>query len=229
MKILVGIVLLAAIGGAIFMFSGKSTAPGAEEKAAANQQETSTKRLAVKNGSYVIDPAKSTFEWSGKKPLIEGYVNSGTIGIKEGSLLVTSTAKTGALTLDMNTLRVGLTAKKPGSESKLEEHLKGERFFNVPAFPTASFVITQATPVSGGDATAYTITGDLTMKGVTNQISFPATIYNSDESTLHAMAQTEIDRTKWGLTAGSKNFFQDLGDNLIDDMVALSFSITATK
>lgn len=208
------------------MFSGKETAPGTEEKTATTMKETSAERLAVMNGTYAIDPAKSTFEWAGKKPLIEGYINSGTIGIKEGSLIVTSTAKTGNLTLDMNTLRVGLTAKKPGSESKLEEHLKGERFFNVPSFPTATFVITKAVPVSGND---YTITGNLTMKGMTNEISFPATIYNTDNDTLYATAQTEIDRTKWGLTAGSGNFFQDLGDNLIDDMVALSFSITATK
>lgn len=226
MKIFVGILVIIALGGAVLIFSGKSVAPGIEERTVATMEDVASERLAVINGVYTIDPAKSAFEWAGKKPLIEGYINSGTIGIKEGSLMVTSTAKTGTLTLDMNTLQVGLTAKKPGSESKLEEHLKGERFFNVSSFPTAMFVITKATLVSGND---YTITGDLTMRGVTHEISFPATIYNTDSTTLHATAQTEIDRTKWGITAGSGNFFQDLGDNLIDDMVALSFSITATK
>lgn len=226
MKILAGMLLVAALGGAVLFFSGQSTAPGAEEKATSSQAETALPRLPVMAGTYALDPAKSTFEWAGKKPLIEGYTNSGTIGITTGSLQVTPATKTGTLTLDMNTLRVGLTAKKPGSESKLEEHLKGERFFNVSSFPTATFVITKAVPVSDHD---YAITGNLTMKGITNEISFPATIYNTDGNTLRAMAQTEIDRTKWGITAGSGNFFQDLGDNLIDDMVALSFSITAVK
>ena len=73
----------------------------------------------------------------------------------------------------------------------------------------------------------YKIVGNLTMKGVTNEINFPAKIYLKDGA-LHAEASFAIDRTKWKITYGSTNFFKSLGDNFIDDMVELAFNIVAT-
>jgi polyisoprenoid-binding protein YceI len=67
------------------------------------------------------------------------------------------------------------------------------------------------------------------MKGQTHEVTFPAMIYLDGEGRLHARAETEIDRTKWGITSGSANFFDDLADNVIDDMVALSFHVVAVK
>jgi polyisoprenoid-binding protein YceI len=74
----------------------------------------------------------------------------------------------------------------------------------------------------------YDVVGDLTMKGATGEVAFPATIYLDTEGKLHAEARFEFDRTQWGITAGSGSFFDDLADNVIDDMVAVTFSLVAT-
>src|SRR3989344_4403564 len=152
---------------------------------------------------------------------------SGTSVVPVGTYTVEATTANGSFTIDMNTLRVGLTAKKPGKEGALEKHLKSDDFFDVAKYPTATFSIKEVVPGPDSPTTfVYSIRGDLTMKGRTNEISFPAHIFLKEEA-LHAEAAFEIDRTKWDLSYGSGNFFQNLGDNLIDDMVALSFEIVA--
>jgi polyisoprenoid-binding protein YceI len=75
----------------------------------------------------------------------------------------------------------------------------------------------------------YEIQGDLTLKGETHPVTFPAVIYLDAEGALVAEAATEIDRTLWGITAGSGSFFDNLADNAIDNMISLSFYLVATK
>lgn len=187
-------------------------------------------RTVITPGSYVVDANESIVNWSGKKPLIDGYLNSGEISLTEGSIEVTETGATGSFVIDMDTLRVGLTAKKPDQETSLEGHLKGDRWFNVEVYPTATFVINEFAPQADSATTfTYTIEGDLTLKGETHPVTFDAVIYENADGTIRAEAATEIDRTKWGITAGSASFFDNLADNAIDDMIALSFTLVATK
>lgn len=194
------------------------------------QETTNDARQVVTPGSYSVDISTSEVRWAGKKLLIDGYINSGTIGLTEGTITVSDDVATGSFTIDMNTLAVGSTAKKPGKESLLEGHLKGTGWFNVDEFPTAQFVITKVTPRADSDVTfEYDVTGDLTMKDVTNEISFPATIYESVDGNINVEAVTVMDRTKWGITSMSGSFFDDLADNVIDDNVQLSFSLKAEK
>jgi len=54
-----------------------------------------------------------------------------------------------------------------------DEHLKGEDFFNVAKFSTLSF---KSTSVKKGKGNKFTVTGDLTMKGVTKTVSFTAVL-----------------------------------------------------
>ena len=221
-----GVVL---IGGVAVVFCGTPfTGSGSEEATKMNMAENDA--AVVQPGTYTVDPARSEFNWAGNKPLIEGYVNSGTIAIAEGTITVGETQAGGVFTLDMNTLHVGLTARKPGKEGALEEHLKSDRWFDVATYPTARFAITDVAPTADSETTfKYRVTGDLTLKGITHPISFIAHIYQTADGTVYAEAETEIDRTQWGLTSGSGTFFDNLGDNLIADNVALSFSIAATR
>ena len=213
-KALIPIIILAGLGYWYFSSSEPIEAPATPETESAT---------TVTPDTYTVVPEESTFEWSGQKPLIDGYVNSGTIEITDGSITVTDTTATGTFVLDMDTLHVGLTAKKPGKEGALESHLKGQGFFDVATYPTATFTITGVSPL---EEQTYTVTGNLTMKGVTEEISFPAQIYEVND-TLHAKANFEIDRTRWGITVGSGSFFENMGDNLIADEVAISLSLVA--
>ena len=223
-KIVGILVLIVALAGGWYFFSSPDPKAPEGEVPATSISGTSV----VPVGTYTVEASQSTFTWSAKKPLIEGYIDSGTISVTTGAITVGTTTANGSFTIDMNTLRVGLTAKKPGKEGALEKHLKSDDFFDVAKYPTATFLIKQVgETASSSTEFIYTIRGDLTMKGKTNEISFPAEIYFKD-GMLHAKASFEIDRTKWGLTYGSGNFFQNLGDKMIDDMVALSFHVLAT-
>jgi len=193
-------------------------------------QQAAAERMEVTEGLYKVLPSASTLTWAGKKPLVSGYINSGSIAITDGDITVTDGLATGAFIIDMNTLSVSQTPAKPGQESALEGHLQGERWFDVAQYPTASFEITKVTPRADSDTTrVYDVTGNLTMKGATDELSFPAEIYVDDMGMLRAIAGFEFDRTKWGITAGSGSFFDNLADNVVDDMVALSFSLVAEQ
>jgi len=231
-KIIVVLIIL-VVGWWYFSGDGNKTAVTpvtvVEQKEVVSEDNTD-ERTVITPGSYEVDTEQSIVNWSGKKPLIDGYINSGEISLTEGSIEVSETGATGSFVIAMDTLKVGLTAKKPDQETALEGHLKGERWFNVEEYPTATFVINEFTPKGNITNTfTYTIEGDLTLKGETHPVTFDAVIYENVDGTIKAEASTEIDRTKWGLTAGSSSFFDNLADNAVDNMIALSFTLVATK
>jgi polyisoprenoid-binding protein YceI len=104
-------------------------------------------------------------------------------------------------------------------EPKLTNHLKTDDFFDVPNNPTAKFVTTEIK--KGGDGGTHTITGNFTLRGVTNSISFPATITAANDK-VTAKAEFKIDRMKWGVKYAGKQ------DNLIRDDVILKLDINAS-
>lgn len=228
MKIVIGIIIVIALAiGAFMLWNPEpSNAPGAGTSGEVSDGEA----MAAQDGTYTVVPEESKVTWSGKKPLIDGYVNTGTIGVTEGTITVADGTGSGQFTLDMNTLTVSETKAKPGQESTLAGHLKSDRWFDVGVHPTATFVITDVAEGANTDTTfRYDVTGDLTLKGQTHEVTFPATIYETSDGTLYASANFEIDRTQWGITSGSSAFFENLADNAISDMVALSFSLVAKQ
>ena len=73
-----------------------------------------------------------------------------------------------------------------------------------------------------------TVTGKLTIKGIANNITFPANV-KVIKGTLVAFADVKVDRTKYEIKYGSKNFFEGLGDKAISDEFLLKLKIVATK
>lgn len=231
MKYILGGIAILLIAGGAYLYTAKTgVAPGETHQAAGDRATAPADASVVTDGEYAVNAQESSVQWAGKKPLLEGYINTGSIGVTGGTIAVAGTEATGDFTLDMDTLSVSATPTKPGQENALEGHLKGSRWFDVAAYPTAAFEITSVAPRADSDTTfTYDVTGSLTMKGQTNAVTFPALIYQAADGKLHAHGELEIDRTKWGITAGSKNFFDNVADNAIDDMVALSFKLIAEK
>ena len=195
-----------------------------------DEGDMTSEKSSFSDGEYVINVEASKVNWAGKKPLVEGYINSGTLALSAGTVSVLDGSAVGEFSIDMNSLSVFETPKKPGKESMLQEHLKGEGWFDVEAYPSATFSIKDVQARVDSDSTfVYDVTGDLTMKGETHELVFPAQVYVDESGLLHADASLEFDRTLWGITAGSGNFFDNLADNVVDDMVALSFSLVAEK
>lgn len=222
MKILYVLVALAALTFISWFMFGRGT-----PTASHSQPQAATSTQSAANGTtYVIDPSQSSVAWAGTKPLIPGYVDSGTIGIKEGTLSVDGVTGQGSITMDMNSVVVGKTAK-PSMESALTGKLKSAEFFDVATYPMAAFTITGVkTRADTTTSSQYDVTGTLTMKGKTNDVTFPAKIFLQDGK-LHAEASLTIDRTKWGITFGSKDFFSDLANNVISNDVTLDLSVVA--
>jgi polyisoprenoid-binding protein YceI len=82
---------------------------------------------------------------------------------------------------------------------KLTAHLKSPDFFDAKRYPQAKFV--SKSIKAGGEKDTYTVAGDLTMRGRTHPVTFPARAVTADGSTT-VSAQLEIKRTDWGMTYG---------------------------
>ena len=171
---------------------------------------------------YVVDKGASTVKWEAKK--VTGQHN-GTIAFANGSIEATKAAITGGtLVIDMKSIAdVDLT--DAGYNKKLIGHLSSEDFFSVDKFPEATLLVKKAIAVSGDD---YKISGDLTIKGVTNPIEFNAKVKQIGDK-LNAEGIMTVNRAKFGVKYGSSSFFQGLGDKVIYDDFTLAFSIVASK
>jgi polyisoprenoid-binding protein YceI len=74
---------------------------------------------------------------------------------------------------------------------------------------------------------SYLITGDLTIKGITHPVSFPANVHFS-EGSLTASGKILVDRTHYEMKFRSGNFFTNLGDTLIYNEFELDVTLTAS-
>jgi polyisoprenoid-binding protein YceI len=176
--------------------------------------------------TYTIDQSASKVAWLAKKVTGE---HNGVVNIKSGELQVENGAvKAGKFVLDMNTITVLDLPADDEYNAKLTGHLKSPDFFNVEASPETTFEIASVEPIEGAAAGAanYNVKGNLTIKGITKAITFPATI-TTNETGVQANAQFDIDRTEWDIKYGSGKFFQDLGDKMINDNFTINFEIVA--
>lgn len=205
------------------IFSACENAPKADHAHAQEAQATEVHDHASK---MPIDIAQTKIEFIGTKPTSKHH---GTIGLKESYFMIDHNAIVGGLvTIDMNTLKADDQDEE--SNAKLSAHLMNEDFFDVPKYPTAQFEITKV--AEGLDSTqkdiimkdaTHTVSGNLTMKGVTKHISFPAKI-NQNENGITADANFNINRTDWGLTYKSD---ASLGDKIIHPTVNIGFHLVA--
>jgi polyisoprenoid-binding protein YceI len=99
---------------------------------------------------------------------------------------------------------------------RLTGHLKTPDFFNVAQFPTATFASTSIHQ----QGTNSTVTGNLTLHGITKQISFPATIKISEEA-IEVNADFFINRFDYEMK------FPGKADDLIRKEVVLKFNVKA--
>ena len=194
---------------------------------AASAQKMNSAKMATKAPAYAVQPQLSTLGWEGKA-VTHGH--NGTIGFTSGELLVKGNALVGGtVTVDMKSLKA-TDIKDEDTQKKFVGHMTGDEFFGVEKFPTSTFKITSVAPIKGAakDADNATITGDMTIKGVTQTISFPAKVGVKD-GVAAATGKVKIDRTKFGLKYGSKSFFDSLGDKAINDDFELAFNVIAKQ
>ncbi len=171
---------------------------------------------------YTVDVNKSKIEWVGRK--VTGQ-HTGEIKLASGSLSANGKSLIGgSIVIDMTSLsNTDLDAENAG---KLLGHLKSEDFFSVAKNPTALFKITKVATAGAGKVN---ITGDLTIKGITNAVSFPASVAQKGGILVASANGVKVDRTKFDIKYGSKNFISGIGDKAIDDEFELNISLVAKK
>jgi polyisoprenoid-binding protein YceI len=167
---------------------------------------------------YSVLTEKSILRWTGKKV---GKSHTGVIKLKEAGFTLNKDKFTGgSFVIDMNSMVEG-DGTDPSKGARLMGHLKSDDFFSTEKFPTATLKITGSTAFKNDVAT---VNGDLTIKGATHPITF-------DVKRSGDVYQTTVsfDRSKYDVRYGSGKFFENLGDNAIDDMIPMDVTVIATK
>ena len=172
--------------------------------------------------TFLVDTQNSSIEWVAGKV---GGSHEGKINLASGKLQFEgNNLKGGSFVIDMASILI--TNLKGSSNQNLLNHLKSEDFFSVAKNPSSTFEITAITPQG---AERITITGNLTIKGITNSISFPATVKRQKNTVVAVAKGVKVDRTKYDIKYRSKSFFGDIGDKAIDDEFELSINLVAKK
>ncbi|WP_339611627.1 YceI family protein [uncultured Planktosalinus sp.] len=155
---------------------------------------------------------ESTITWKGKKVLGSHH---GTIKLANGSMVIDGDQITdGKFVIDMTSINV--VDLEGENKEKLEGHLKSDDFFGVEKHPTSTLVIKSGNKTNEG----YYINGDITIKGITEPISFTLKMDGNTAST-----KLKINRTKFNVRYGSGSFFDNLGDNTIYDDFELDVTL----
>lgn len=168
-----------------------------------------------------VDKSESTITWKASKVTGEhwGYVPISDANLDYSNGKITG----GSFEMDMTNLTVeDLT--DPKSKGNLTNHLKSDDFFSVEKHNKSTFKITDAKTSNGTD---YTISGNLTIKGITQPISFPAKASVSGNK-LTATGAITFDRTKFDIKYRSGSYFENLADKLIYDEVKLDVKLVAS-
>ena len=161
------------------------------------------------------------------KKLVE-KVHTGTIDFTQGYFEAKGDILTGGeFVVDMTSIKNEDMAGTEGA-AKLEGHLKSADFFDVAVHSTASFVITSS-ELSDADGATHNVTGKLTIKGITDEISFPATVTIEGDQ-VDASASFTIDRAQYDVQYGSEAFFPNLikqgKDAIISDEIELTLNLS---
>ena len=201
---------IVAIGAAVVSCKKK-----ADEAATTDAAEVATAEATATK--YMANATESVIEWTGYKPTGSHVgtikIESGVFSVNDGNL------ESGTFIIDMNSLA------DSEANAKLEGHLKSADFFDIETYPNASFEVTSIETEDGKTM----LSGNLTMKDATNNISFPVSTEMKDDMLTLTSETFTINRSKWNIKHGSKSFFDNLGDKFINDNIELKVTLTASK
>lgn len=178
-----------------------------------------------KGDKFMVNSSESKLEWTAYKVTGQHY---GTVDINKGELFFDKEELTGgSFDIDFKTIKV-VDITDAEMNAKLTNHLKSDDFFSASAFPAGKFLIKSVSKNNGSASGNYNINGSLTIKGITRDISFPATV-TAANGMVTASSDIKIDRTLWDIKFRSGKFYENLGDKLINDEFNIKFNISAKK
>jgi polyisoprenoid-binding protein YceI len=215
---------------------GCTNAPKSDEAVTTEAKNVNTSKTGE---SWKVNTTESKVEWVATK--VTGY-HTGVVPVKSGEIMVNNGEVTGGkFILDLANLTVtGPKNVDSANSNKLQKHLRSADFFDVGKNPEGMFELTSVKSYKGAavkdsadsrqeainkykvsDPT-HTVNGNLTLKGITKNIEFPARITISGNMA-EAIAKFNIDRKDWNI------IYPGQPDDLIRDAIHLGISIKAMK
>src|SRR5215207_2124011 len=162
--------------------------------------------LSDLSGTYVIDPAHTRLGFVARHAMVTKV--RGAFNEFEGSAVVDGTdlsRSTGQLTIQ--------AASIDTRNEQRDAHLRSNDFLAMEEYPQITFV---ATSVRQASPTTLEVTGDLTIRGVTNSVTIPFEFEGS----------AVINRKDYGITW---NAALETGGVLVSDKITLEFEVSAIK
>ena len=194
---------------------------GCREPKVENEIASASAISSVNGEKYSIDTKESVISWKGTM-VIGKNGHTGFVTISKGTLLIDNGQLVGGTAeIDMSTIE----DNSHKSNSGLIQHLKDTDFFDVKKFPIATIAIAKAAPENAGN---INVTGNLTIKGFTHLVSFPAKIDIKD-GIVNANGKMMIDRTDYGIFYQSGKYFDVLAEKAMSDSIEFNIKIVAKK
>lgn len=217
-------IVVLSLGFSLMIMNGCDRAPKGDQAKITAKEES-----VVPTGvTYAVDTARSSVRFTGngvgKNHPGHFRLNYGAVAVKNDSI------SGGAFVINVKSMK--MEEKGAQIETKLRPHLLSGDFFDADKFGTATFEITNVQiyePKDGEkslvEGANYYVSGNLKIKDVTKNISFPVRI-DLDGNTLKAKANFDIDRRQWSMNYGND---KTLGDKFISETVNIELNLQAEK
>jgi polyisoprenoid-binding protein YceI len=167
--------------------------------------------------NFTVNVENSNLNWKGYKPT---GTHNGTIKLLSGNVAMENNKIIGGnFVADMSTI------KDADGSAKLEGHLKSEDFFEIAVHPTSKFEITEI----ANKGEKIQVTGNMTIKGITKQLTFPATLLVIKDDITLTSDTFQINRADFNVKFKSKTFFNDLKEKFVNDEFDFQVTIVAKK
>jgi polyisoprenoid-binding protein YceI len=197
----------------LFNRTATATAPAAEAF------DAGTVAVEDITGDWTIDPAHTRIGFSARHAMVTTV--RGQFGDFDGTAHI-DTANPAGSSAKVNIRAASIST----GQADRDGHLVSPDFFDVETFPELTFV---ATDVARADASTWTVTGDLTIKGVTRPVSIDFESTGSARDPFGNLrvgfeGATTINRKDWGLTW---NAALETGGVLVSEKIKLEFDVSA--
>lgn len=172
-------------------------------------------------GTYTFDVAHSRFGFVARHAMVTKVRGAFTDFTGTATIDGENPANSSATV----TLQVASIDTRNGQR---DEHLRTNDFLDLASFPTITFTSTAIKHLVG---TEFEVTGDLTIKGVTKQVTIPLEYQGAatdpfGNKRIGFEGSTEIVRSDYGVTY---NAALETGGVLVSDKIVLEFEISAIK
>lgn len=152
-------------------------------------------------------------------------LTTGSFTVKDGMV------NSGSFTININSM--SMDQPEEMFQTKLRGHLLSADFFDATVHPEAKFEVTgceaftpTATDTSVVAGANMKISGNLTLKGITKNVSFPAKV-DVTETSVATVANFNIDRTQWEMHYNDDK--ESAKDKFISHDVNISLNVVGKK